>query len=233
MSAQADSTVRAHSHAEYLARLKEIVSALEAGDDALFEQRLNRLICMREEGLLSNLVRITRELHTAVQSINFDNQLADIAHSEIPDACQRLDYVVKVTEEAAHKTLDLVDRSRELTEQIVQAVRRLSDAQDHAESIGFIRKTIEHSAEHLRGNLTALAQTQEYQDLTGQIIKRVIRVVRDVESALISLLRSAGSSSQPGAVPSRKEKLEGPAVPGLNRSTSQQDADALLAELGF
>lgn len=233
MSAVADSTVRVSSHADYLTRLKEIVSALEAGDDVLFEQRLNRLICMREEGLLSNLVRITRELHNAVKSINFDDQLADIAHSGIPDACQRLDYVVQVTEEAAHKTLDLVDRSRELTEQIVQAAARLTDTHGHAESVGFIQKTINHSASNLRGNLTALAQTQEYQDLTGQIIKRVIRVVRDVESALISLLRSAGSSAPSGTGQAKKEKLEGPTVPGLSRSTSQQDADALLAELGF
>lgn len=233
MNAAADRAVHAPSHAEYLARLKEIVSALETGNDILFEQRLNRLICMREEGLLSNVVRITRELHNAVKAINFDDQLADIAHSGIPDACQRLDYVVQVSEEAAHKTLDLVDRSRELTDQIAQATSRLSETQGHAESIAFIKKTIIHSADDLRGNLTSLAQTQEYQDLTGQIIKRVIRVVRDVETALISLLRSAGSTAQPGTLQARKEKLEGPTVPGLSRSTSQQDADALLAELGF
>lgn len=233
MSAVAEISAKNHNRSEYLTRLKEIVSALEAGDDALFEQRLNRLMCIREEGLLGNLVRITRELHKAVQSINFDNQLADIANSGIPDACQRLDYVVQVTEDAAHKTLDLVDRSRELTEQIVQAATKLADAQTHAESIGFIQKTILNSASNLRGNLTALAQTQEYQDLTGQIIKRVIRVVHDVETALIALLRSAGSGGKSGVAQPRKEKLEGPAVPGLSKSTSQHDADALLAELGF
>jgi chemotaxis protein CheZ len=232
MSAAVDIEVQTHTHAEYLARLKEIVSALEAGDDSLFEQRLNRLICMREEGLLSNVVRITRELHRAVKDINFDNQLSDIATSGIPDACQRLDYVVTVTEEAAHKTLDLVDRSREQTERITQAAAQLSVASD-AEPIIFLQASIDDAAQNVRGHLTALAQTQEYQDLTGQIIKRVIRVVRDVENALISLLRSTGTKATVTPIRHAREKLEGPTVPGLNTSASQQDADALLSELGF
>lgn len=232
MSVVSDITAHGYSHVEYLSRLKEIVSALEAGDDTLFEQRLNRLVCMREEGLLSNLVRITRELHKAVQDINQDNQLETITHSEIPDACQRLDYVVQVTEEAAHKTLDLVDRSREQAERIAQASAKLTAVSD-AEPVIFLQAAINDAAKNLRGHLTALAQTQEYQDLTGQIIKRVIRVVRDVEMALISLLRNSGTTVSPASIKSRKQVLEGPTVPGLSQSNSQQDADALLSELGF
>ena len=231
MSALAEIVMPTHSSIEYLPRLKEIVSALEAGDEALFEQRLNRLICAREEGLLSNVVRITRELHRAVKDLNFDDQLADIATSGIPDACQRLDYVVTVTEQAAHKTLDLVDRGREQTERISQAASKLSAASD-AEPIIFLQASITDAALSVRGHLTELAQTQEYQDLTGQIIKRVIRVVRDVENALIELLRSTGSKATVTPIHAR-EKLEGPTVPGLSVSTSQQDADALLSELGF
>ena len=232
MSVVADITRPAHSQGEYLLRLKEIVAALEAGDDPLFEQRLNRLVCMREEGLLSNLVRITRELHKAVQDINHDNQLQTIASSDIPDACQRLDYVVQVTEEAAHKTLDLVDRSREQTERITQAALKLTEASGE-EPVIFLQAAISDAAKTLRSHLTALAQTQEYQDLTGQIIKRVIRVVRDVESALVTLLRNSGAGTATSGGPSKKVALEGPAVPGLSQSNSQQDADALLSELGF
>ena len=58
--------------AEYVARLREILSALEADDQALFELRLNQLMRLREDGLFVNLAKLTRELHQAVKDLNFD-----------------------------------------------------------------------------------------------------------------------------------------------------------------
>ena len=108
-----------------------------------------------------------------------------------------------------------------------------ADMQNLLDAVGALEVSVNTGTGHLRANLTDLAQIQEYQDLTGQIIKRVIRVVRDVESGLIVLLRSTGSALKAGHATMPEEKLEGPAVPGLSVSSSQQDADALLAELGF
>lgn len=233
--------------AEYLARFRDIVAALEQGDDSLFEQRFSRLIRDREEGLFVNLARITRELHRAVLEMSFDTQLAQYANAEIPDACLRLDYVVQVSEDAAHRTLDLVEKSRSLALQISDAAEDLGRAREHAgryaksplavttlvEDLGHVQDRIGAATASLRENLSALAQTQEYQDLTGQVIKRVIKLVRDVESALIALLRATGAGpSSPQGTPAGGG-LQGPAVPGVNSATSQQDADALLASLGF
>lgn len=231
-----------------LSKLKEMIRALESGDEPLYELYMSQLVGMRQENLLGSVVKITRELHHAVKDINADDRLARVASSDIPDACQRLDYVVKMTEEAAHKTLDLVDQSKEQTDQIKKAMSRVAaarvrvyasnsaqaDVDNLLEAISGMEVSVNMGTSHLRANLTSLAQIQEYQDLTGQIIKRVIRVVRDVESGLIVLLRSAGSALKAGhiSVP-HEEALEGPAVPGLSVSNSQQDADALLAELGF
>ncbi len=235
-------------HAGTLSKLKEMVRALESGDEPLYEQYMSQLMGMREQNLLGSVVKITRELHHAVKDINADDRLSRVASSDIPDACQRLDYVVKVTEEAAHKTLDLVDNSKEQTDMIKRAMARVSaarvrshasnnspsDVENLLDAISSLEVSIDTGTGHLRSNLTNLAQIQEYQDLTGQIIKRVIGVVRDVESGLIVLLRSTGSALKAGhASSSHEEKLEGPAVPGLSISSSQQDADALLAELGF
>ena len=149
--------------------------------------------------------------------------------------------------EAAHKTLDLVDHSKQQTDLIKKALSRVSaarvrvfasnnapsDVQNLLDAVGALEVSVNTGTGHLRANLTDLAQIQEYQDLTGQIIKRVIRVVRDVEAGLIVLLRSTGSALKAGHAALPEEKLEGPAVPGLSVSSSQQDADALLAELGF
>ena len=65
--------------AEYVNRLREILSALEADDQGLFESRLNQLMRLREDGLFVNLAKLTRELHQAVKDLNFDERLQQIA----------------------------------------------------------------------------------------------------------------------------------------------------------
>ena len=231
--------------ADYLAALREIIAALEDEDDGLFEQKLIQLIRRREEGLFVNLARITRELHTAVFEMHFDAQLAQFTSDGIPDACLRLDYVVQLTEDAAHRTLDLVDKSRLLTRRIGAAGDELGQAREQLQrcvespqaidtfvvNLAQVQDSIKTCTRELGENLSALAQAQEYQDLTGQVIKRVTKLVRDVESALIALLRATGASTT--AVAPAAVGLQGPAVPGAVTASSQQDADALLASLGF
>jgi chemotaxis protein CheZ len=237
----------APDRAEMLARLRGMLTALEDGDDALFEHGLAQLLRPREDGLLANVARITRNLHRTVNEVSCDSRLSQYVNAEMPDACKRLDYVVKLTEEAANRTLDLVDHSRVLARNVRDAGDRLLHIQDQVMAVVpqtpsalslsaqllLLHKTIMDNADQLNGNLSALSQAQEYQDLTGQVIRRVIRLVRDVETALIELLRAAGPG-QGGAVRAADTPgLAGPAVPGVNQAANQSDADALLAELGF
>lgn len=228
--------------ADYLEALREILAALEDNDDVLFEQKLGMLIRRREEGLFVNLARITRELHTAVRELHFDTQLSQLASDGIPDACVRLEYVAQLTEDAAHRTLDLVDQSRTLTHQVSAAgislghvVTQLPEgAATISVELNRIQGEISDCAIGLSEKLSALSQTQEYQDLTGQVIKRVTKLVRDVESALISLLRATGTGANAGTTTAPATVgLQGPAVPGAVVGASQEDADALLASLGF
>lgn len=234
---------------ELLARMRELVGLIEAGDDAGFEARFASLVQARDQGLFVSVARLTRELHDAVRELRIDDRLATLAGSEIPDACSRLDYVVKVTEEAAHKTLDLVEQMRAPTKQIETCVQGLSQACERAQtfsgspyslsnlvvSVDELGSQIVSANEQLRAKLSQLAQVQEYQDLAGQVIKRVTQLVRSVERALIDLLRASGthlSGRQTGEVPANG--LHGPAVAGVTpAAVSQDDADSLLAELGF
>lgn len=234
---------------EYIERLRQILSALEADDQPLFEARLNQLMRLREDGLFVNLAKLTRELHQAVRDLNFDERLQQLAGSEIPDACVRLDYVAKLGEDAAHRTLDLVDSSRGLIDSIGGCVTNLADARRHLQNcsgpspLGSVGSDLEEAesalveaAAGLRANFSAISQAQEYQDLSGQVIRRVISLVHNIEGALIKLLRATSEGVRPGTGgPSEGAgALAGPAVPGLSvDAASQQDADALLAELGF
>ncbi|MFA5940084.1 MAG: protein phosphatase CheZ [Sinimarinibacterium sp.] len=228
-------------------RLRELLTALEAGDDAAFEAGMDALAREREDGLFAHIARLTRELHQAVTEMRVDERLAHIAGDEIPDARNRLDYVMQVTEKAAHHTLDLVERARGITGGIQTASGHLAEAEtviaethpDIANVCVLLREareTINRDVAGLRATLSELAQAQEYQDISGQIIKRVITLVRNMETALLELLRAAGGGLQ--ALPPRPKQsisteLAGPAVPGINAAASQQDADELLASLGF
>ncbi|MDM4770778.1 protein phosphatase CheZ [Solimonas sp. SE-A11] len=204
--------------------LRKLLAAVESGDDAAVETGLAELLRAREEGLFVHLARLTRELHRALGELGLDSRLSDLAGSGIPDACGRLDYVVQVTEQAAHRTLDLVDSSRVLAADILTHATALPKSP--------ARQTILDDTEKLRHQLTELAQAQEYQDIAGQTIKRVIGLVRSVEQALLDLLRAAGTRPSTAAMkPVAPRGLEGPAMPGTGHS--QQDADDLLASLGF
>jgi chemotaxis protein CheZ len=234
--------------AEYIERLREILSALEADDQSLFEARLNQLMRAREEGLFVNLAKLTRELHQAVKDLNFDERLQQLAGSEIPDACVRLDYVVKLGEDAAHKTLDVCDDSRGLINRLNGCVDSLDGIREKlpavaalpikgltlANEIERVEQTMREVGGALRTSFSTIAQAQEYQDLSGQVIRRVIALVHNIEGALIKLLKATNEGVRTPSSAAVNGELAGPTVPGLSQGgQSQQDADALLAELGF
>jgi chemotaxis protein CheZ len=91
----------------------------------------------------------------------------------------------------------------------------------------------------VRGNLSEVLLAQGYQDLTGQIIRGVMKLVSELETALVNLVRL--SRTAPGAVvaPEPAENLSrgfGPAIPGVDNGPSvsgQSDVDSLLAGLGM
>jgi len=249
-SAEREAAPSIPDRAEYVNRLREILSALEADDQALFESRLNQLMRLREDGLFVNLAKLTRELHQAVKDLNFDERLQQLAGSEIPDACVRLDYVVKMGEDAAHKTLDVCDDSRALVDRLNGCIGTLDTLRERlptvaplpikgltlANDIERVEQTMREIGGQLRSNFSTIAQAQEYQDLSGQVIRRVIALVHNIEGALIKLLMATNEGVRGPSTASTVTagELAGPTVPGLGSGgQSQQDADSLLAELGF
>ncbi len=210
-------------------RLQGMLDALDAGDERAFRRRLESLLKWREQGLVEGLARITRGLRAAMRQVELDSRLAQAAASDIPDACARLDAVIKLTEDAAHRTLDLVEQAR--------ARVILIEALIPSEGVSGAWVEVAAHAHALRGDMSALSEAQSYQDLSGQIIRRVMTIVGRVENALDDLLKIAGISVDdldrtptPAA-----DGLEGPAVAGLERTAAQtqDDADALLADLGL
>ncbi|MEA5668373.1 protein phosphatase CheZ [Stenotrophomonas sp. MH1] len=190
-------------------RLQDALAALENGDETRWRQEIDALAALRAQPMVAGLGRLARELGQALGELPSVPSEA----GELDDACARLDHVVEMTEKATHRTLDLAEECRELTERL--RAEGLNADQDQL-------------LDRIRHNLTEVALTQSYQDLTGQIIRRVVGIVRRVHEGFGAL------GLPPAEEDVRNAGLAGPAVNGLDRhAVSQHDADDLLSDLGL
>ncbi|MBE5316115.1 MAG: protein phosphatase CheZ [Xanthomonadales bacterium] len=192
------------------------LGALEQGDDTLYRSCIESLAQWRSRPIYAAIDRLARELTGALAKLPIDARLGALAGEELPDARARLSFVVQTTEEATHRTLDLVEDCRNRIDML------RSQGLDSA---------VENELMSVRSNLSSIALAQEYQDLTGQTIKRVVGLVQQVEQAIGKISHALGMPEQ------RRDtgiEAQGPALPGIDRhGVSQDDADDLLAGLGL
>ena len=213
---------------------------------------LDDLAKLRESSLFHELGKLTRELHETINSFHLDARIADLTQKDIPDAKERLNYVITMTEQAANRTLDAVEQSLPLSTQLQRRAAGLRAPWQQAraaangalngvgDQIDAFIDEVETHAVALQRNLSDALLAQDYQDLTGQIIRRVITLVHDVEQNLVGLVRLSGqrmggAATAPVATASAAV-LEGPRVPTLDKADSlkgQDDVDDLLSSLGF
>jgi len=199
-------------NAEITAHLRAALAAISHADEASLKAELGAIVQWQEQPLMQGLAKLSQSLGEALGEI----PAVDAAVGELPDACARLDHVVAMTEQATNRTLDLVEDSQKLMEKL------LIPGDDH-----------EALLRALRSNLSEMALAQSYQDLTGQIIKKVAGIVRGVHDQLTAMgLPPTGGGSR------RKDEDplagSGPAIAGVDKpATSQSDADDLLSDLGL
>lgn len=135
------------------------------------------------EGALRDELRgVTRAFQQALHSLPLDTRLVDVARLALPDACARLDHVVALTESAAHTTLDKVDALRGSLD---ASGRIAASLPEHT------RGRLEALIREQRGHCAELDAAQAYQDLTGQIIRRVTQIIRGLEADLLALAEGA------------------------------------------
>jgi chemotaxis protein CheZ len=222
--------------AEMAAALRALLAAYDVGDLAGFDRGCSELTRQQGDALFGRIARLTRELHEAMAEVRLDARLARLAGDEIPDARSRLDHVMRLTENAAHRTLDLVDEARQIAGEVEGQSRQLALIGRAGGSVAPVVKALGVQALALRQTLSELAMAQEYQDLAGQTIKRVIALVINVESALLGVLRGSPlpppAKAEDGTPADPRQALLGPTLPG-EPAANQQDADELLAGLGF
>ena len=240
---------------EQLALAKDLVACLEAGREADALNLIARLAGFKVNILFHEVGRLTRELHDAIKSFMIDSRLANIAETQMPDAAERLTYVIDMTEKAANTTLTAVEDAMPLAETLKADSGRLAASWEHfnarqmdvhdyrgmsRELEAFLHDT-QANAAALNDKLSEVLMAQGYQDLTGQVIGRVIALVQDVEAKLVELVRlsgipqGAGDSVQPDS-DTANTRAQGPIVPGVDivdAVQGQDEVDDLLSSLGF
>ncbi|QEQ95816.1 protein phosphatase CheZ [Neptunomonas concharum] len=249
-------------------KARELVSVLDTGDVAAGLNIISDLQQVKHRAFYNEVGYLTRGLHEAIKSFSSDVAIKNDPNEEaiqgMADASERLAYVIEVTEKTSHETMDRVDKSLALVDKMDEQSERFKDllslvGQLEAEFEGLrgvydrtcqLKEESEKTVADMRSELTEILVAQSYQDITGQLIRRVITLVTQVESSLVQLMdmaakveRISGLDAGPSLDKSDGKKnkkdpieAEGPQIGGKdnpNVACNQDDVDDLLSSLGF
>ena len=203
------------------------------------------------EEFLSRIGHMTRALHESLRGLGLD-KLIEKAASDIPDARDRLDYVARLSEDAAQKVLNATDAASPLQDRIVGDARQLSaswsgllaasvdggaaaDEQWRAlarQTIAALDGAAAGSSE-TKAHLMDIMMAQDFQDLTGQVIKKVTSIAQNLEKQLVQMLIDFAPEQMKKEIDNGL--LNGPQIDpkGEGVVADQEQVDDLLDSLGF
>ena len=237
-----------------LEQAKSLVEFLENGETEKADNLLAEIQNPINSELFAEIGKLTRQLHDSMMNFHVDSRLNDLANADIPDAKERLNYVISRTEDAANKTMDAVESIFPVVDKIQQQVKtveplwgklmhndlNLGEFKSLCIDIDKLLKTTAVESERMHALMTDVLMAQDFQDLTGQVIRKVIDLVREVEESLINMLTAFGVSEveqkQKATLKTGENLVEGPIVNTNDRDdvvADQDDVDDLLSSLGF
>lgn len=240
-----------------LVQARELVQLLEMGEHDSANQLVQQLAVPGSSELFAEVGKLTRQLHDSLKNFQIDPSLSNLLEEDIPDAKKRLNHVIDMTEQAANRTMDAVESCLPIADEISQQLAKIQPQWQKLmqrklqlgefkvlvhQLDGFFQQASGDS-NTLNSLLTDVLMAQDYQDLTGQILRRVIELVREVEESLIGLLTAFGQSSmmvpaeaKPAKAKPKAHEAEGPIIDAAERDdvvSGQDDVDDLLSSLGF
>jgi chemotaxis protein CheZ len=191
--------------------------------------------------MFDRLGSLVRMLHDSMRELGYDRSLSEVA-SQISDAQGRLEYVATLTEQAANKVLNATDIGIPEQDALAKNAKEIDERWEKlfagklsidefkllaSDSKSFTQAVVA-STDSEKARLIEIMMAQDFQDLTGQLIKKVLAITQSVERELAQILID-------NAPAELKEKaivlMEGPSVP--NTALEQDDVDNLLDSLGF
>lgn len=190
---------------------------------------------------------LTRQLHDSLNGLGLADKVKDWA-GELPDAKSRLSYIARLTGQAAEKVLNQVDQAKAQHDFIASETRRIGAlivkdpvaAVAKGEVMNFIQD-VDEASKKVDQHLTEIMMAQDFHDLTGQVIAKVVNLAATIEEQLLLLLIQTAPpdstiKTAPAADENKGPSLSGPVVAGQAYAdvvTDQTQVDDLLASLGF
>ncbi|MGJ8629857.1 MAG: protein phosphatase CheZ [Glaciecola sp.] len=241
-----------HAAKVSLAEAKQLVAYLEQEQFAEADALVDAFSMQQSAEIFTEVGKLTRQLHDSLNTFQLDERITGLVNEDIPDAESRLTYVIEETEKAANTTMDAVEKSMPITEAIGSRIdlilpewqklmsREIEIGEFKTLCLDLDKLLHDASAETQTLNLllTEVLMAQGYQDLTGQVIRRVIELVKEVQSSLVHMLKVFGEPETLTEADPQKEKIkaEGPVIDAEQRDdvvNGQDDVDDLLSSLGF
>ena len=228
-SRPADAVAAAPAPAAAEAAVAEHAEGEEGGDKPMFER-------------LGGIVRL---LHDSLRELGYDKALTE-ASTQINDAQDRLEYVATLTEQAANKVLNTLDEGMPaqdvLSKQSKDMETRWADLFAGKLSLDQFKQlagdsqafavAVSAATEAEKARLLEIMMAQDFQDITGQLIKKVVNITKTVEHELATLLRDNAPPAVREKIAQKEVSLmSGPSAPTV--ALNQDNVDDLLADLGF
>jgi chemotaxis protein CheZ len=207
----------------------------------------------QEKNMYERLGGIVRVMHDSLRELGYDKALTE-ASSQIVDAQDRLEYVASLTEQAANKVLNTLDEGMPaqdvLSKQAKDMENRWAELFAGKLSIDQFKtlagdsrqfaQLVSEATEAEKARLLEIMMAQDFQDITGQLIKKVVMITKTIENELTQLLRDSAPAdvkeklAQKQAVQEQEQPVQlmsGPSAPTV--AMDQDSVDDLLADLGF
>ncbi len=232
-----------------VAEIKNLMNALAGGDLAGAESAIDNLTKISEKKLFDEVGNITRNLHDSLKDFKrtLDPKIKSMATEDMPEAADNLEQVLNLTKQAADKTLNIVEKGLDDNENMrtvldgfsasIEQLKKQAGSSQVIKSMETVGKELNEYITRSSEGYNEILMSQDFQDLTGQMIKRIIKLVHELETQLIELIKNFGvevaqqkETPEDTEMAENKNELKGPAS---STRIDQGDVDDLLSSFGF
>ncbi len=216
------------AHHTFFDLMLDFMDALSKGQFQQIDQLISDLVKTSDNDIFTEVGKITRKIHDSLETFNSDikDGLQQLTDNDVPQAVDSLHLVISKNELSANRTLSCVERYFQESSDFSRHIDRLQGHDDSKAYLKVFKEALDH-------NMTEILTAQQYQDITGQTIIRVINLVNSVEAELLKLISRFSMQTGSCSVGTPVDQSNVGTGEKPRESISQSDVESLLNEFGF